>query len=413
VSNSLDLYDELQDKLRDNSRREEELTKFRDTIRDNFATVSLHEPTEVYTPPASPNKPSFLVGPNQDFDGPKDFASASPATGHLSEQGFKDVVQDFRESGSARDAATRHAAADRAATTIKNELASPGKEEVLGEVRNQVAFAARELGEAAGLNKVESALAAEALDHALMKQGIRTLVDKGFDLGSRYSPSSSAVSKSMSDQFNISKTLENAGDYLASKGVTTDKLRDFLGKHAGKLAVVASLDSQDIKTAAAIVLKAPDAYAALNDEKFRKSLGNALVSAGEAASFVSKAGGSAAVVAGAALRGESAEDMGRHAFRFGMAVAGGVVGGVAGGAVSMGAGTALGAIGGQAAGSALADKILDYFDKEFGGGRGADQDKSKDLAEVAKSSSLSSRSGEDLGKSMEMSRGAASDRAMG
>lgn len=354
----------------------EGLEKERSKLRETYS-VQLRDVRGTNATPASLSSPTFHAGPNRDFSGMPERGAVSPTTGHMSESGFNRLEKAFVEAARAPDIQSREAAANRGADAVKNDWQAKNgldpkeiKAGAIQEAKAQVVFAARELGKAAGLNEVEAAVGTKALEMGLERHGFKVFASKAIDKVSDYMASASAAAKDIGNSHQMDKIFTKTSETLSGMGVTREALKDAVTKHTGKFQVVLEVSNnwETVKSVAAAAAKAPDALSVLADGGVRKDLGNVMVAGGSAASAVpgARALGSAGVVAGSLMRGDSAEDVGRHAFRLGMAVVGGAATGALAGLGTAGVGAIPGAIVGQAAGSALADKIMEKWD-EFRG----------------------------------------------
>lgn len=379
----------LQDKLRDDSlkgakSREELAEAARNKLRD-FA-VFLREPSHSNAlAPANPAIPSMKLGDVPNFPFPTAQLQSTAGNGQLSKAGGEQFWTHMKDAAGRQDPASRDAATGRAAKAVAHDYAAqhgllrnPGdsvKAAVLHEVRAQAAFASREIGAKLGVGPVQSSLIGYSLERALEKEGFKVLVshavDKTVDV---FKSTAASAANATGLRHTAESSLNKSMQWLAAHGVTPEAFKGALTKHAGAITAVATLSQNPevVQRAAQIIAHSPRglemATNLAKDEQLRKAVGTATLAAGETLAVVHKGVGSAAILAGAALRGDSVEDTGRHAFRAAMAVLGGAAGGVAAGAVSAGFGSFAGAVAGSAAGSALADKLINLYDRQFNNG---------------------------------------------
>lgn len=332
--------------------------------------------------PASASFPSFKIGEVRQFQGTLEPHHSEPGRGHLDRDTYDDVLKQLRMASQKSDPPARDAATGRAAKLVAKDWAAKNGHgsqpdsllgSVLRESRAQAVFAARELGQQLGLGPTASSALGYSFERALEKEGFKVMASQVIDRAADvFKPSTTSVATTSGFRHTMEQRLDDSMKFLARHGVTAENFKGLVQKHTGKFQAVATLASNpEVVTRAAQVLahsdKALDGVMALaTDKEFRQAAGTLVMAAGESAAFVNKGVGSAAIVAGAALRGESAENMGRHVFRAGMAVLGGAAGGLAGGAVSAGFGSVFGAVAGAEAGSALADKLISLYDRYMG-----------------------------------------------
>lgn len=362
------------------SDRESQAQEMRQRLRDS--TVQLREPSSSTTGPASTSQPSFKIGDVKGFPFVAERGETSPGNGHMSPKGAMQFYDAMKDSAARPDAASREAGVGRAAKVIAHEFAAKhgitGKHArdgllstALHEGRAQAAFVSREIGEKLGIGPVQSTIIGHSLERALEREGIKVFANHAIDKSAEFfKATASSVASSSGLRHAAEANLSKSMNWLASHGVTREALKDALGKHAGKLAIVAQISQHpEIVQRAAYTLSKSDklmdgVVLLAKDDEFRKSVGTLTLAAGETVASVNKGVGSVAILAGSALRGDSSEETARHAFRAALTVLGGAAGGVAGvGVASVATGTA-----GAMAGSWAADKLLDLYDKHLGKG---------------------------------------------
>lgn len=362
--------EELKDLLR--ARMKEGEQQNRERLRD--LVVQLREPGEPYpVSPAKRSQPSFVVGPVTDFPYPVETAPRTPERGHLSEQANDKTMELLRQAATNPSPAGRDNATRQAARTVAQDWgrakglpAEQIKASVLHEARAQVTFAIREIAEKAGLNPAAAQVVGYSFERALEREGFKVLANHAIDKTSElFKPSSSSVAVASGLRHSMETKLNQSMQWLAERGVTRDALKGMVEKHTGKFQAVALLAANpEVGQRAAQILSHSDSAAKgvmllATDKEFRQAVGGLTLAAGEAIGTVNKGVGSAAILAGAALKGESTEDMARHAFRAGMSVLGGALGAAAGaGILSVGT-----AVAGASIGSMVADKVLDAYDR--------------------------------------------------
>lgn len=386
---STTLIQTLQEKLRDDSmkgvkHREDVADAARAKLRD--MTVFLREPSHSNAlAPANPAVPSMKIGDVPNFPFPTAQLPSTPGNGQLSKQGGDEFWSHMKDAAARQDPGSRDAATGRAAKAVAHDYAvqhglmrHPGesvKASMLHEVRAQAAFASREIGAKLGVGPVQSSLIGYSLERALEKEGFKVLVshavDKTVDV---FKATASSAANATGLRHSAESSLNKSMQWLASHGVTPEAFKGALTKHAGAITAVVTLSQNPevVQRAAQIIAHSPKglemAVNLAKDDQLRKAVGTATLAAGETLAVVHKGVGSAAILAGAALRGDSVADTGRHAFRAAMSVLGGAAGGVAAGAVSAGFGSVAGAVAGSAAGSVLADKLIALYDRQFNNG---------------------------------------------
>lgn len=363
--------------------REDQADQLRAKLRD-FA-VFLREPNASQAlGPASPSTPSFKVGNTPNFPFPAVQLPTTPRNGQLSLEGAGEFWKHMKDAAARQDPTARDAATGRAAKAVAHDFAAqhgllrhPGdslKATVLHEVRAQAAFVSREIGAQLGVGPVQSSIIGYSLERALEKEGFKVLVSHAVDkTADVFRATASSAASVAGLKHSAESGLNKSMQWLASHGVTQEAFKGALAKHAGAITAVATLSQNPevVQRAAQIIAASPKglemATNLAKDDQLRRALGTATLAAGESLAVVHKGVGSAAILAGAALRGDSVEETGRHAFRAAMSVLGGAAGGVAAGAVSAGFGSVAGAVAGSAAGSLIADKLINLYDRQFGG----------------------------------------------
>lgn len=386
--------------------RESNETQSRNKLRD-FAT-QLREPAENNAlGPASTSSPSFKLTEASTFPHVTERQPTQPGSGHLSPDAERNFLTHMSEAARHPDAASRDAHASKAAKTVAkdwdqkhnlNPNAKTTEPSMLAaarqEARAQAVFVAREIGEKIGLNPAESTVIGYALERALEKEGFKVMASYAVDkISDAYKATSASISNSVGNRAAMESTLNKSLNWLAEKGVSKETVKDTLKKHSGKFIVLSELASNPemLQRAAQVIAKSDGAVDAIvgmaKDDDLRKAVGTLTLASGEAAASVHKGVGSVAILAGSALRGDAPEDTARHVFRAAMSIVGGAAGGIAVGSVSAGFGSVAGAVAGSAAGSALADKLLEVYDKNFGGPQTA-QERTVSKEELADSTKL-------------------------
>lgn len=374
--------DEILSKLktaRARFRSDKETSEQQGRVKLQEFVAQLREPGEPsVSSPASTTQPSFKVGDVPGFPHVATRLPESHGNGNLSPAAAESFWLAMQQAAARPDASSRDAATGRAAKVVARDWAQQHgllhnkdsvKADVLHAARAQATFAAREIGHKLGIGPVESTIIGYSLERALEREGFKTLVNHSVDGATalfKATASSVATATGMRDM--SEQTLNKSMQWLASKGVTTEMLKDVLGKHSGKLsALVQATQHPEALQRAAYILahsdKALDGVLKLaKDDEFRKAVGTLTMATGESVAGVHKGVGSVAILAGSALRGDSLEDTGRHAFRAALTIAGGALGGLAGGGfLSVATGTA-----GAMAGGLLADKAIELYDKYTG-----------------------------------------------
>lgn len=368
-------------RLRTRSNREAVEQEQRNMLRES--TVQLREPSpRAASSPASTTQPSFKLGDAKGFPYVVDRSETTPGNGHLSPKAAEEFFNHLKDAATKPDVVSREAAVGRAANVASQDLAHKQGlhphhsrdgllSTVLHEARTQAVFASHELGQRIGVGPVESSIIGYSLERALEKEGIKVFanhaIDKSADI---FQASAAAVANATGMRHSAESTLSKSMNWLSSHGVTKDGLKDALGKHMGKLIVLNELSNNpEVVQKAALTLANSDklldgAILLAKDDEFRKSVGTMTLATGEAVAGIHKGAGSIAILAGSALRGDSTEETARHAFRAALTVLGGAAGGLAGaGFASVATGTV-----GAMAGSAVADKLLELYDKHLGSG---------------------------------------------
>jgi len=365
-------------RLRAQDAREHEQEAQREKLRDS--AVQLREPNHrPSTSPANTTLPTFKIGDAKGFDFVTE-PGAKPGLGNLSDDGAKNFFAAMREAAAKPDVAGRDISVAKAAKAVVTDwLAKHGLtnkhhgvvDTALHETRAQVAFASREIGQRLGLNPVESQLMGYSLERAFEKAGFKVFANHAYDATVNvFKASASSIATAAGMRHSAESTLSKSLNWMATHGVTHEALKDALAKHSGKFSVIVeAAQHPEIVQRVAYALTKSDklmdgVMAIAHDSELRKSVGTLALAAGEDVAAVNKTAGSIAILAGSALRGDSAEDTARHAFRAGMAV----LGGIAGGAMGGGVGSVFTGLVGAEIGSRLADKVLDMYDKHMGKG---------------------------------------------
>lgn len=417
------LQDALSEKLssdrqRGNADRETSAAESRAKLRDFAVFLRAPNPSPALAP-AKVNQPSFLIGEAQGFP----HATVDLKTGkngHLSDGAARDFWKNMGAAAEAKDPASRDAATGRAASAVAQDFANKHhlpnskdslKAHMLHEVRAQAVFVSREIGEKLGIGPAQSSILGYSLERALEKEGFRTLVSHAVDKSADFFKSSAAsAAHSTGLRHQAETTLNKSMQWLSSHGVTSETFKNALTKHAGAITGVVQLSQHPevVARAAHVIANSPKGLAVVanmaSDRELREAVGTMTLATGQSLAHVHKGVGSVAILAGSALRGDSVEDTGRHAFRAALSVLGGAAGGAAGGALSFGFGTIGGAVAGSMAGDALADKLLKMYDQHFN--KGAEPEVSRvSQAELHQSKAvLADRAGD-------AARGAAKDAA--
>lgn len=384
--------------------RDSNETQSRNKLRD-FAT-QLREPAENNAlGPASTSSPSFKLTEASTFPHVTERLPTQPGSGHLSPDAERNFLTHMSEAARHPDAASRDAHASKAAKTVAkdwdqkhNPKAKTNEPSLLTaarqEARAQAVFVAREIGEKIGLNPAESTVIGYALERALEKEGFKVMASYAVDkISDAYKATSASISNAVGNRAAMETSLNKSLNWLAERGVSKEAVKDALKKHSGKFIVLSELASNPemLQRAAQVIAKSDGAVNAIvgmaKDDDLRKAVGTLTLASGEAVASVHKGVGSVAILAGSALRGDAPEDTARHVFRAAMSILGGAAGGIAAGSVSAGFGSVAGAVAGSAAGSALADKLLEVYDKNFGGPQTA-QERTVSKEELADSSKL-------------------------
>lgn len=367
-------------RLRALSDRESVAQEQRQRLRESV--VQLREPSpRPASAPASTSQPTFKIGDAKDFPFVSEHGATTPGNGHLSPKNADEFFSLLKDAAVKPDVASRDTYVGKAANVVARDWATKhgltGREvkdgllhSALQEARAQATFVARELGGKIGVGPVESSLIGYSLERALEREGFKVLANHAIDKTSALFSATSASIASTSGLRNAAEsTLSKSMNWLSAHGVTRDGLKDALGKHAGKLLVISEVSRHpEIVKQVAVTLSQSDklmdgVILLAKDDELRKAVGSLTLATGESIAGIHKGAGSVAILAGSALRGDSAEDTARHAFRAALTVLGGAAGGVAGaGVASVATGTA-----GAVAGGWVADKLLDLYDKHLGG----------------------------------------------
>lgn len=405
----------LQEKLREDSLKnlsEREGSEQANRMRLREFVTRLREPGEPYSlSPASTSTPSFKVGDVHNFPYVSERGAETPGAGHLSAPASKEFFEHLKTAASKPDPASRDASMGRAAKVVANDWGlKHGKEgvtaSVLHEARAQAVFVSRELGAKLGLGPVESAVFGHSLERALEKEGFKVFANHAIDkISDAFRATSSSTALATGMRHNMESALTQSMNWMASHGVTKEALKNAVSKHSGKFVVLAQLaDNPEVVQRAAQVLAHSDkalngVIALAKDDEFRKAVGNVTLATGEAVAGIHKGAGSVAILAGAALKGESTDDMGRHAFRAALSIVGGAAGGLAGGGVASIATATLGA----SAGSWVADKVLEVWDKQFNNGQAPAQQKHVTAQELQESKQTLADRTQDVARRMQSS----------
>lgn len=402
IDDPVDLLKQELEKARQERESNENLS--RNKLRD-FAT-QLREPAENNAlGPASTSSPSFKLTEASSFPHVTERLPTQPGSGHLSPDAERNFLTHMSEAARHPDAASRDAHASKAAKTVAkdwdqkhNHKANSSEPSLLvaarQEARAQAVFVAREIGEKIGLNPAESTVIGYALERALEKEGFKVMASYAVDkISDAYKATSASISNAVGNRAAMETSLNKSLNWLAERGVSKEAVKDALKKHSSKFIVLSELASNPemLQRAAQVIAKSDGAVNAIvgmaKDDDLRKAVGTLTLASGEAVAGVHKGVGSVAILAGSALRGDAPEDTARHVFRAAMSILGGAAGGIAVGSVSAGFGSVAGAVAGSAAGSALADKLIEVYDKNFGGPQTA-QERTVSKDELADSSKL-------------------------
>ena len=351
----------------------------RDQLR-GYAT-SLREPGEPLTQgPASLSNPTFKVGEAKGFTGVLESGVDASKSGHMEPDAFKSITEKLTEAASRPDITSRDADVAQAARGVSESWAqkngTKAEPSLIRESKAQVVFATAELVEKAGLNPIAAQAVGYSFERALEKEGFKVLasqaIDKAADGIAKFTATSSSAALATGNQAKAESLLAKSVNWLADKGVGRETVQKFAKDHAGKFQVllVAASNPETVQQLGRTIAQSDhvvDGIVAIaKDSELRKAVGTLTIASGETLSAVSKGAGSAVILAGAALKGESADEVGRHVFKMGMAIVGGAAGGIGAGSITAGAGAVPGALVGQALGGALADKILEVYDKQMG-----------------------------------------------
>ena len=346
----------------------------------------------------------FVVGPSSVEPKNMEPGFVNTDTGHLGDAALKAMLAALAEAAKhpvgslgQRSAANRAAdvvdtrlteirTAGDAKTLFKSE-ANSSIVSLIGETKRQVSVDAVALAKSlVGMNGVQEqgALAAVyAMTSALAAKGISVLAQKsvdvigqGFDkaeaVAGKLVSSLSSKTTNIATQSKLGEIFEDACGKLKGSGLSREAIKDFIGKNTGKLNVLLEM-AHHSDNLARVAMASPATISGLlklaDNDEFRTAAGTLVKDAGDAATFVPgmRGAGSAAIVLGGVMSGESSKDTGAHLFIASFAVAGGVLAGAAagagmglmtGGAGALPAGYA-GAIVGQELGSSIAEAILD------------------------------------------------------
>ena len=349
----------------------------RQRLRDEFGT-HLREPSpRSPSGPAAASNPAFKIGAVENYSHVSE-PGANALNGNLSDKAATEFFGHIKDASMKPDPVSRDQAVGRGAKVVARDWASKHglghtKDNLLSnalqEARAQATFISREIGQRIGLGPVESTVIGYSLERALEKEGFKVLASHAIDkMSDVFRSTTASVAHSSGLRHSAEKALSQSMNWMASHGVTREALKDAIGKHAGKLLIVAQVSQHPevVQKVAETLYKSDKvldgALALTKDDEFRKAVGTLAVSTGEMVAGVNKGAGSLAIVGGSMLRGDSTEETGRHAFRAALTVLGGAAGGVLGGGwASVATGTA-----GAVAGGWLADKVLEAYDKHMG-----------------------------------------------
>jgi len=372
-------------KLREQTRdaaeaREQRDEHARDRLRDMVAQLREPGAPHAYAP-ASTSTPTFHVGEARSFPHLSEPRERAPERGHLSDEAYKQFMDAMKDAAKKPDLASRDAVTGRAAKVVAQDwLHRHGhghdhqslKAELLHKFRAQVTFESREIGQKLGLGPVESMALGYSFERALEREGFRVLASHAVDRATElFRASASAVAGAAGMSASMERNLKSSMTWLAEHGVTREVFKDLLAKHSGKISALVEVAQhpEALRRAAQLIAHSDSAlHAVVNlakDSELRKAVGSLTLATGESMASgpgLVRAVGSVAVVAGSAMRGDSAEETGRHVFRAALTILGGAAGGIAGGAVSAGFGSVAGGLVGAEVGSRLADKLLSLYD---------------------------------------------------
>lgn len=343
-----------------------------------FAT-QLREAGDPYAmAPANASTPTFKIGEAHGFPHVAE-SGAAPNRGNLSPEANRQFMDYMKDAASRPDVASRDAATGRAAKVVASDWANQhGKEDakahILHEARAQATFVAREIGAKLGVDPITSSAIGYSLERALEKEGFKTFANHAIDRVGSFTSSVASTASATGLRHSMETKLTQSMTWMAEHGVTREALKDAVSRHTGKLIALNEIAShpEAVQRAAALVANSGSALEAVEkvatDAELRKAVGSITLATGEALASApgARAIGSVAVLAGSAMRGDAAEETGRHAFRAAMAIVGGAAGGVAGTAVTPGFGTVAGGFAGAELGSRVADKVLEVYDQMTG-----------------------------------------------
>lgn len=221
-----------------------------------------------------------------------------------------------------------------------------------------------------------------AMEQSLAAKGITVVAQKSVDLvgaaadklaDKPLATSLAQKAQIFADKSGLGKVLEDACSHLKSANISREAIKDFVGKHAGKLNILMEF-SQHSDKLLVLAANSPSLVKLATNEEFREAAGKLTMGLGDAASAMPGAKGfsSVAIVTGSMMSGESMKDASAHLFRAACAVGGGVAlgfgAGAAAGATTLGVGAApaaiAGGIAGQELGSVFADFVLDKIGYE-------------------------------------------------
>lgn len=349
----------------------------RQRLRDEFVTQIREPSPRSPSGPAAASSPAFKIGAVEGYPHVSE-PGANALNGNLSDKAATEFFGHMKDAAMKPDPVSRDQAVGRAAKVVARDWANKHglgntKDNVLAEARQelraQATFISREIGQRIGLGPVESTVIGYSLERALEKEGFKVLASHAVDkMSDAFRATTASVAHSSGLRHSAEKALSQSMNWMASHGVTREALKDAVGKHAGKLLIVAEVSQHPevVQKVASALYKSDKvldgAMMLARDDEFRKAVGTLAVSTGEAVAGIHKGAGSIAIVGGSMLRGDSTEETGRHAFRAALTVLGGAAGGIAGaGVASLATGTA-----GAVAGGWLADKVLEAYDKHMG-----------------------------------------------
>lgn len=377
--------EQLREQLTASEARESAQQEARARLRD-YATA-LRDPMPSTAQPGSLGTQSFKLSPASHFkgavlpggreEGHLPGAARAEFLDHLKEASKHLNNPERRDTHVQKAARVAGAAHDAHTGLTSKQIADHPKESLIHmarqEARSQMMFISREIGEKLGISPQAASVVGYSLERALEREGFRVVASHAIDkVSDVFKASTSAVAATTGLRQSLDQQLGKSVTWLADHGITKATIKDFVGKHSGKLVILSELASSPELLARATYLisksdKVVDGIiAAASDKELRKAIGNVAMASGEALSAVpgAKGLGSISVVGGAMLKGESPSETGRHIFRAAASIVGGALGGVAGGAVSAGFGAVGGAVVGSELGSRVADKLMEIYDRQ-------------------------------------------------